>query len=296
MPAASSRCTSISPALAAARVLAPAQDDAGLRPGRIDADRHRHETVARGASGKAPAPQASAPGCGFESRTIVRLALVDKAFRWSSVEAIGNAVANDFVKSLAKPGGNITGISSQSDDVLAKLIEILHAAVPGAKRFAVLLNGSNPLYPLFWDVAQHACAELGLVPTRITASAPAELDHAVEEMVRQRSQAVVVAADGVYSAARARLQELLQATRLPAAYGLREHAAIGGLLSYAPDLAGNFRYAAKFVDKILNGTPPADLPVEQPTKFTMVINLAAAKRIGLVIPQSLLIRADELIQ
>ena len=208
----------------------------------------------------------------------------------------GNAVGNSFVASLALPRGNITGISSQSDEIVAKLVEILHDAAPGAKRFAILLNEANPNYSAFKGIALRACAALGLAPILVVASAPNQLESAVEEIVRQRAQAVVVAADGVYSAERAKLQELMQATRLPVAYGLREHAAMGGLLSYAPDLAANFRYAAKFVDKILKGASPADLPVEQPTTFELVINLKTARSIGLAVPKSLLLRADELIQ
>lgn len=209
---------------------------------------------------------------------------------------IGNAVANHFVESLAKPGGNVTGISAQSDDVVAKLIEILHTAVPSAKSYAILLNENNPIYPLFWAVAQRACISLGLTATRITAGAPTHLEAAVHEILQKQCQAVVVAADGMFSASRAKLQNLLAATHLPVAYGLREHVAVGGLLSYAPDLAANFHYAATFVNKILKGTSPADLPVEQPTNFALVINLKAATELGLVIPQSLLLRADEVIR
>jgi putative ABC transport system substrate-binding protein len=208
----------------------------------------------------------------------------------------GNAVGAGFVASLARPGGNITGISSQAEEVLGKLIGILHEVTPGARRIAILLNESSPLHAALWAGAQSACAALDLVALRVVASAPAQLGAAVGEIVRQRSQAVVVVADGMYFAERTRLQELMQTTRLPAAYGLREHVVAGGLLSYASDLAANFRYAAKYVDKILKGAKPADLPVEQPTQFELVINLKTAKALGLTIPQSVLLRADEVIQ
>ena len=112
----------------------------------------------------------------------------------------------------------------------------------------------------------------------------------------KRAQAVVVLADGMYMAERAKLQALMQATRLPVAYGLRDHVVAGGLLSYDGDLAANFRHAAKFVDKILKDAKPADLPVEQATKFELVINLKTAKALGITIPQPLLLRADEVIQ
>ena len=207
-----------------------------------------------------------------------------------------NAVGAGFVASLAKPGGNITGITSQQEAVLGKLIGILHDVTPGARRIAILLNESNPSHAVFWAAAKDGCAALGLVPLRVVASAPSQLGAAVEQIVRQRAQAIAVASDGMYFAERAKLQELMQTTRLPVAYALRDHVVAGGLLSYGADLPGNYRNAANYVDKILKGAKPADLPVAQPTKFELVINMKTAKKLGLTIPQSLLLRADELIQ
>jgi putative ABC transport system substrate-binding protein len=209
---------------------------------------------------------------------------------------LADPVGTGFVASLAKPGGNITGITSQPEEVLAKRIGILHEITPGARRIAILLNESNPSHPAFWTIAQSACAALDLVALRVVASAPAQLGAAIEQIVQQRSQAVVVTSDGMYYAERAKLQELMQTTRLPVAYGLREFAVAGGLLSYGANLAANYRYAAKYVDKILKGAKPADLPVEQATKFELAINLKTAKALGLTIPQSELLRADEVIQ
>jgi putative ABC transport system substrate-binding protein len=144
------------------------------------------------------------------------------------------------------------------------------------------------------------CAQLpiavDLVAQRIVASTPAQLGTAVEEIVRQQSQAVAVSSDAMYFSERAKLQELMQTTRLPVAYELRDQVLAGGLLSYGYDVAANYRNAAKYVDKILKGAKPADLPVEQATKFELVINLKTAKALGLTIPQSLLVRADEVIQ
>jgi len=137
---------------------------------------------------------------------------------------------------------------------------------------------------------------LDLVALRVVASAPAQLSASVEQIVRQRAQAVVVVSDGMYFAERARLQELLQTTRLPVGYLLRDHVVAGGLLSYGADLPANYRNAAKYVDRILKGAKPADLPVEQATKFELVINAKTAKTLGITIPQSLLLRADEVIQ
>jgi len=210
--------------------------------------------------------------------------------------SVNNAVGSGFVASLAKPGGNITGITTQSEETLGKLIGVLHELAPGAQRVAIVLNDSNPNHPVFWPAAQSACAALDLVALRIVANTTAQFGVATEQIVRQRSQAVVVVADPIYLNERVKLQGLLDATRLPVAYGWREHVVAGGLLSYAADLAATARHAAIYVDKILKGAKPADLPVEQPTKFELVINLTAAKALGLKIPASVLQRADEVIQ
>jgi len=209
---------------------------------------------------------------------------------------VSNAVGAGFVAGLAKPGANITGFTSQQEEVLGKLIQILHEVMPSAQRIAIVLNESNPSHAVFWGAAQSACAALDLVALRVVASAPAQIGGAVEQIVRQRAQAVVVISDGMYFGARAKLQELMQTTHLPVVYALREHVVAGGLLSYGADLAANYRNAATYVDKILKGAKPADLPVEQATKFELVINLQTAKTLGLTIPQSLLLRADEVIQ
>ena len=143
--------------------------------------------------------------------------------------------------------------------------------------------------------AQSACASLDLTALRVVANAPAQLAAAVGEIVRQWSQAVVVVADAAYQNERVKLQELMETTQLPVAYGWREHVVSGGLLSYAPDLTATARHAATFVDKILKGAKPADLPVEQTTKFDLVINLKTAKSLGITIPKDVLLRVDEVI-
>ncbi len=150
---------------------------------------------------------------------------------------------------------------------MQKLIEILHEVLPDARRIGILLNERNPSYRALSAAAQS-----------------------------QQSQAVIVVPDPVYLNERTVLQKLMQATRLPAAYGLREHVVAGGLLSYAADLAGNYRTAATYVDRILKGAKPAELPVEQPTKYELMINLKTAQALGITIPQSVLLRADELIR
>jgi putative ABC transport system substrate-binding protein len=212
------------------------------------------------------------------------------------IAGVSNAVGAGLVTGLAKPGGNITGFSSQQEEVLGKLIGILHEVAPGARRIAILLNESNPSHAVFWARAQSACAMLDLVALRVVASAPAQFSAAVEQIVRQRAQAVVVVSDGMYFAERARLQALLQTTRLPVGYLLRDHVVAGGLLSYGADLPANYRNAAKYVDRILKGAKPANLPVEQATKFELVINAKTAKTLGITIPKDVLLRADEVIQ
>jgi putative ABC transport system substrate-binding protein len=210
--------------------------------------------------------------------------------------SVNNPVGNGLVASLAKPGGNITGIATQSDEVLGKLIGILHEVAPGARRIAFLLSEASPSYSAYRSAAQSACAALQLGAQRIVANAPAQLDAAVGEIVRQRSQAVVVAADPLYLNERATLHGLMQGARLPVAYSFREHVVAGGLLSYGIDQGATYRHAAAIVDRILKGAKPAEVPVEQVNKFELVINLRSAKALGLTIPQSVLVRADELIR
>jgi putative ABC transport system substrate-binding protein len=209
---------------------------------------------------------------------------------------VSNAVGEGFVASLASPGGNVTGFTSQQEAVLGKLIGILHEVAPGARRIALLVNESYPSHAVFWAGAQSACAALDLVALRAVANGPAQLGPAVEQLVRQQAQAVVVIPDSMYFAERKKLQELMQAARLPAVYMLRDHVVEGGLLGYGADLPANYRSASKYVDKILKGSKPADLPVEHTTKFELVINLRTAKALAITIPQGILVRADEVIQ
>ena len=209
---------------------------------------------------------------------------------------VSNAVGEGFVASLANPGGNITGFTSQQEAVLGKLIGILHEVAPDARRIALLVNESYPSHAVFWAGAQSACAALDLVALRAVANTPAQIGPAVERIGRQQAQAVVVIPDGMFFAERVKLQELTQAAHLLTAHMLRDHVVAGGLLSYGADLPENYRSAAKYVDKILKGSKPADLPVEHTTKFELVINLKTAKALGVTIPQALLMRADEVIR
>jgi putative ABC transport system substrate-binding protein len=209
---------------------------------------------------------------------------------------LSNVVGNGYVASLARPGGNVTGIASQFEDLLPKLLEFLHAIVPGARRIAVLVNEANLSHDAFWRAARDASASLDLLAYRVVANSSAQFGPALEQMVRLRVQAVLVSIDFLFLTQRVALHELLQAARLPAAYGFPEHVAVGGLLSYGPSLLTGYEQAATYVDKILRGAKPADLPVEQPTRFQLVINLKTAEALGLTVPQSVLLRADEFIR
>jgi len=209
---------------------------------------------------------------------------------------VSDPVGLGLVASLARPGGNITGMATQGAEVLSKRVEILHQAVPTALRIAILLNENTPTPEVYWAAAEAACASLGLVALRVAANTPAQFGVAAEQIVSQRAQAVVVVSSLLYYLERERLQEQMQTTRLPVVHEQREYLGSGGLLSYGVDMAATFRYLAKWVDKILKGVKPADLPVERPTRFVLVINLKAAKALGLTVPQALLLRADEVIQ
>jgi len=209
---------------------------------------------------------------------------------------LSNVVGNGYVASLARPGGNVTGVASQFEEVLVKLIEVLHAIVPHARRIAVLVNENNLSHAAFWNAAQNACGALDLVASRFVANSRSQFAPAVEDMVRVRSEAVVVSNDFLFGSERVGLHELLESAHLPDAYGYRGHVFAGGLLSYGSNLVASYAQAARYVDRILRGAKPADLPVEQPTKFELIVNQKSASALGLTIPQSVLLRADEVIR
>jgi putative tryptophan/tyrosine transport system substrate-binding protein len=205
-------------------------------------------------------------------------------------------VAQGFVKSLARPGGNVTGLSLQDRELVPKRIELLKEILPHLKRVAVLASPSS--YFPWTPEANAAVRALGLDVQRLTIKSPAELPQAFSTIGRSRAGAVVVSSDGGATLDReiSQLVSLAAAHRLPAIYAWRQHVESGGLMTYTIDLADVQRQAARYVDKILKGAKPADLPVEQPTKFELVINFQTAKALGLTIPQTLLQRADQVIQ
>jgi putative tryptophan/tyrosine transport system substrate-binding protein len=200
------------------------------------------------------------------------------------------------VASLAQPSGNITGVTTFSTELTGKRIELLKELVPNLSRVALLHNMGNPAAPPEWEEVKTAARSLGLQSELLDVRSQGDLDRALELAARQRVDALVIGADGLTQMHQQTIVDLLARNRLPAAYPAREFVEAGGLIAYAvhyPDLY--FRFAS-FVDKIFKGAKPGELPVEQPTKFELVINLKTAKALGLSIPQSILLRADEVIQ
>jgi putative ABC transport system substrate-binding protein len=202
-----------------------------------------------------------------------------------------------LIASLARPGGNVTGVSySVGADIFGKDLELLKEVVPKIRRVAVLSNPGGPAQPLIISNIKAAARSLGLQLQLVEARGSADFDGAFAAMARERAGALFVLTDPVFIPHRARLVNLAAKNRLPSIFTQRADVEAGGLMSYGPSFADMYRRAATYVDKILKGARPADLPVEQPTKFELVINLKTAKALGLTIPPSLLQRADELIQ
>jgi putative ABC transport system substrate-binding protein len=208
-------------------------------------------------------------------------------------------VGSGLVTSLARPGGNVTGLSLLSPELVGKCLEQLKQAVPGVSRVAVLWQPGGSGERTEKDMlkaAEVAGRALGVRLQFVEARGPADFDGAFSDMTRARAGALTVLASNMILGERRRLADLAAKNRLAAVYPLREFVDAGGLMAYGPDLADVFRRAATYVDKILKGAKPADLPVEQPTRFELVINLRTAKALGLQIPPTLLARADEVIE
>ena len=211
--------------------------------------------------------------------------------------AAGDPLGSGLVASLARPGGNVTGPSSMLAELAGKELELLKETVPNVSRVAVLWNPANAVWQAqMLRATEVAARALGLQLQLLEARGPDELEGAFAAMTRERASALLVQVDVIFALHARRIADLAAKRRLPAMYGSREHVEAGGLISYAPNVPDVFRRAATYVDKILKGAKPADLPVEQPTKFELVINLKTAKALGLTIPQAVLIRADEVIR
>jgi len=205
----------------------------------------------------------------------------------------GDPVGAKFVASLARPGGLLTGTSAAGEEVLAKQVELLSAAVPQLNKVGVLMNSANPANRFFFDVMSSRAKSLGVRLDRIEVASEGELDAAI---ARAKGGALVIVNDPMFYLQRGRIVELTLRSQVPSIFAGREFVAAGGLMSYLSSNAWHWRSAAGFVDKILRGAKPADIPVEQPTKFELVINLKTASALRITIPPSLLQRADEVIQ
>ena len=205
-------------------------------------------------------------------------------------------IGEGFVASLARPGGNITGLSRMSSDLTGKRLELLKEVVPGLRRAGMLANPTNANNILVLKEAEVAARGLGVQLQRLEARRSDDLEATFALATKDRTEAIIVSVDRIFDTQRKRIISFAQKNRLPTAFHNSRAVQEGGLLSYAPNILDLFRRSAAYVDKILKGTKPADLPVEQPTKFELVINLKTAKQIGLTIPPNVLARADRVIR
>jgi putative tryptophan/tyrosine transport system substrate-binding protein len=204
-------------------------------------------------------------------------------------------VGTGLVASLARPGGNVTGLANQISDTTGKKLEFLREVVPGLRRLAIMANVANPAAVLDMGEAQVTGRALGLEVTTSEIRRAEDISPAFDAL-KGRADALYLCPDPLMNTNRTQINIFAVRARLPTIYGVRDFVQAGGLMSYAPNLPNQFRRAADFVDKILRGAKPGDIPVEQPTKFELVINLTTAKALGLTVPPSLLARADEVIE
>ena len=210
------------------------------------------------------------------------------------ITGVGDPVGQGVVASLARPGANVTGLSTLVTEIYAKRVGLLKELVPGAVRLAALINMGNPASPPQWKEVERATRSLGLQAQLLDVRKPEDLGPAFDGAIRQRADALVVGLETLTQANQRVIVDLAAKHRLPAIYASMEFA--GGLVVYGVNYPDQYRHAASFADRIFKGAKPADLPVEQPTKFELVINTRTAKALGLTIPPSLLLRADQVIQ
>jgi putative ABC transport system substrate-binding protein len=201
-----------------------------------------------------------------------------------------------LVASLSHPGGNVTGLANFAEILASKQIDLLREMLPHLARIGLLVNVTNQLHVPQLRQTKIAAEAAGILLVPVEVDSPDKLEPAFKTLGTQRVEALLVPPDTAFHSRRRQIAELAATTRLPAIYGYREHVEDGGLISYGPDIPDQYRRAATYVDKILKGTQPADLPVEQPTKIELVINLKTARALGLEIPATLLARADEVIE
>lgn len=210
--------------------------------------------------------------------------------------AVGDPVGAGFAASLARPGGNITGVSNMAVDMTGKWLQLLREVVPRLSHVAILWNPANPTHHVFWKEAQAVVRTMRVRVLGVEYSSSDDFAAGFATMALERVDGLVVLPDPVTASNRVKLAELMAKRRLPGITLFRESTDAGFLMSYGVSAFNNFRRAAVYVDKILKGAKPGDLPIEQGTKFDLVINLKTAKSLGLVVPQSVLVRADDLIQ
>jgi putative ABC transport system substrate-binding protein len=209
---------------------------------------------------------------------------------------IGDPVGSGFVASLGRPGGNITGLTSITNDLSPKLLELLLGIVPQLSRVAVVVNSTNPFHASVLKNVQAAAQKTGITILSVEARTVQEIEIAFPTITKERAGAVILAQDSLFTQQRRQIAELSAKHRLPLIAAMLEYVEAGVLMSYGPSFADIYRRAATYVDKIFRGAKPGDLPIERPTKFDLAVNLKTARALGLTIPQSILIRADRVIE
>lgn len=209
--------------------------------------------------------------------------------------AVGDPIGSGFVKSLARPEGNITGLSSLASDIGSKQLELLIVVVPRLARVGMIVNPANPTLSTLRDNVRSAAQRQGVVVQTLEARTATEIERAFAAMTQAQAGAVIVPADGFFVQQYRAIAELAMSARLPSVSLIREYAELGGLMSYGPNFADQFRRAATYVDKIFKGTRPGDLPVEQSSTFELAINRMTARALGVAVPDSVLLRADRVI-
>jgi putative tryptophan/tyrosine transport system substrate-binding protein len=209
---------------------------------------------------------------------------------------VSDPIGNGLVTSLARPGGNLTGFSNIARDLSSKQIELLAEIVPRINTVALLVNLGNPGTRVTLSEAENASRALGVTALTLDTRSPDQIETAFAQLSTERVNGVVVLPEALFIAQRMKIAQLALTARLPTVFGRRENIDAGGLVSYGPSLRDDFRQAANFVDRILRGMAPSELPVEQPTRIEIVLNLKTAKALGLEVPPTLLARADEVIE
>ena len=210
--------------------------------------------------------------------------------------AVGDPVKAGLVARLARPGGNITGLSLLTSDLSGKRLSLLMETVPKVSRVGILMNPDNPISAIFLEETKLAARQLGAELQPLDARGPKEIEQAFAVAADQRVDAVIVFDDPVLWSYRAQIVALAAARKIPAVYGYRDFVDQGGLMSYGPDRPDQYRRTAIYVDKILKGAKPSDLPIEQPTKFELIVNRKTAKSLGIELPASVIVGANEVIE